>query len=187
VEPSPSMTSAFNDSAVQAGIENVSVVAQGWEKAEVEPHDVVFCANVVYGVAEIEPFVRKLNDTAREAVAIVVYMDAPLAMMSPLWQAVHQERRIDLPALPELLPALWEMDIFPNMQMFPPASRASAPTLETAIAIARHFLYVEPGSEKDERLKQAAVEMAIEAPDGGVSLRTVQARPMGVLWWRKGR
>lgn len=184
VEPSPAMADAFNDSAKQAGIENVSVVAESWEEAKVEPHDVAFCANVVYGVADIEPFVRKLNASAKEIAAIVVYMDAPLAMMSALWQAVHQERRIDLPALPELLPVLWEMDIFPNVQMFPPLARPGAPNMEMATAVARHFLYIEAGSEKDERLKEVAEEMAVRAADGTYSLRAAQTRPQGIVWWR---
>ena len=97
---------------------------------EVEQHSVVFCANVVYGVGEIEPFVRKLHDSASEIVAIVVYYDAPLSMMSPLWEAVHQERRINLPALPELLPVLWEMEIYPDVVTLPGATRPSAPSLD---------------------------------------------------------
>lgn len=184
VEPSPAMVKAFEDAAKTDGVANVSVVQEDWPAAQVEPHDVVFCANVVYAVADIEPFLRKLDDTAREAVAIVVYMDAPLSMMSALWDAVHQERRINLPALPELLPVLWEMGIFPNVEMFPPQAPASAPNLDAALAFARHFLYIEPGSEKDARLSAVAREMAVETPGGGVSLRAAQTRPMGVVWWR---
>jgi len=74
VDPSPSMLGALQEAAADAGIENVSAVEASWEEAEVEPHDVVLCANVVYGVGEIAGFVRRLEDAARDRVAIVLYM-----------------------------------------------------------------------------------------------------------------
>jgi precorrin-6B methylase 2 len=184
VEPSPAMVSVLRSSAKDASIDNVSIVEQGWEEAQVEKHSVVFCANVIYGVGDIEPFVRKLVDAASEIVAVVVYYDAPMSMMSPLWKAVHQEERINLPALPELLPVLWEMEIYPNVNTLPGAVRPSAPSLEMAIQFARHFLYVEPGSEKDQRLEMAAREVAVQTPDGGWSVRPPMTRPQAVVWWR---
>lgn len=184
VEPSPSMIDVLQSAAKDAGLDNVSVVSDTWEDAKVENHSVVFCANVVYGVADIEPFVRKLQDSASETVAIVVYYDAPLSTMSPLWDAVHEEKRINLPALPELLPVLWEMDIYPNVNTLPGVARPSAPTLEAAIQVARHFLYLEPGSEKDKRLEQVAREMATQTPDGGWTVRAPNVRPQAVVWWR---
>jgi SAM-dependent methyltransferase len=111
VEPSPSMLEALRQSALDAGIENVSAVEGSWEEADVAAHDVVLCANVVYGVAEIGEFVGKLAEAARDRVAIVLYMDAPLSRMSPIWTEVHGEERIDMPGLPELLPVLWELGI----------------------------------------------------------------------------
>ncbi len=184
VDPSPSMLDALRESAADAGIENVTAVKSSWEDATVEAHDIVLCANVVYGVAEIEPFVRKLAEAASDRVAIVVYMDAPLSRMSALWAEVHGEKRIDMPGLPELLPVLWEMEIYPNVEMLPPATGTrTLPNLETAIAVARHFLYVEAGSEKEERLRQIAPRFVVETPEG-VAMRGGSERPQGVVWWR---
>ncbi len=183
VDPSPSMLDALRESAADAGIENVTAAESSWEDATVEEHDLVLCANVVYGVAEIEAFVGKLAEAASDRVAIVVYMDAPLSRMSPIWTEVHGEKRIDMPALPELLPVLWEMEIYPNVEMLPPATGTrTLPNLETAIAIARHFLYVEAGSEKEQRLRQVAPKYVIETPEG-VTMRGSE-RPQGVVWWR---
>ena len=182
VEPSPSMVAQLNEGAREAGIENVSAVEAGWGEAEVEPADLVLCANVVYGVADIEPFLTKLDRSATDRVVVVVFMDAPMSMLSPLWKAVHGEERIELPALPQLLPVLWEMGIFPNVEMLPATPR-SAPNMEAAIGLARHMLHVQPGTEKDERLQKAARELAVETPEG-VTLRRQAARPLGVVWWR---
>jgi hypothetical protein len=179
------MTGALVDAAREAGIDNVSTLPALWEDAEVEPADIVLCANVVYGVTEIESFVRKLSDSAREIVAVVAYMDAPSSMMSPLWKAVHGEERIDLPATPELLPTLWEMGIFPSLQMLKPEGQRTAPNLDVAIQFARVFLYVEPNTEADERLRKAADELAVETPNG-ITLRRAQTRPQAILWWKPG-
>jgi SAM-dependent methyltransferase len=184
VEPSPAMVKALQDSAREAGIENVSAVEETWEEATVEPHDVVFCANVVYGVEEIGPFLRKLDEAAKEIVAVVVFMKAPPGMLTPLWNAVHEEPRIDLPALPELLPVLWEMDLYPNVTMMPEPPQRRAPNMDVALAMARSLLWIEAGSEKDARLREAAEKLA-DVTDEGVSLRRGGSRP-GVVWWRKG-
>lgn len=183
VDASPSMLKALEGSAREASIENVSRIEVSWEDAEVEPHDVAFCANVVYGVTDIEPFLSKLDGVARELVAIVVYMEAPLSTLSPLWQAVHQEERISLPALPELLPVLWEMGIYPNVSMMPPTPPRRVPSMDAALAFARHMLHVDEGGEKDRRLVEAADRLADVTPEG-VTLRQA-APPPGVVWWRK--
>jgi hypothetical protein len=184
VEPSPAMQSALAESAKSAGIENYSVVASGWEDAEVEPADVVFCAHVVYALADIEPFVRKLQAKSRDAVAIVLAMQAPLTRMSAFWKAAYQEDRIDLPGLPELVPVLWEMGLEPNITMGPTtAGRMAVPNVDTAIAFARHFLYIEPGSEADKRLLAALPDLVEETPEG-ITMRQWQPPSQGVIWWR---
>ena len=183
VDASPAMLKALDESAREAPIENVSGVEVSWEDAEAEPHDVAFCANVVYGVTDIEPFLRKLDGVARELVAVVVYMEAPLSGLSPLWQAVYQEERIELPALPELLPVLWEMGIYPNVSMMLPRPPRRVKTMEAALTFARHMLRVDEGSEKDGRLIEAADRLADVTPEG-VTLRQA-APPPGVVWWRK--
>ncbi len=63
-------------------LENVKVVADTWEEAEVEPHDLVVCAHVVYTVREIESFIRKLTAHARKTVALVAFGAA--ATTSPI-------------------------------------------------------------------------------------------------------
>jgi SAM-dependent methyltransferase len=182
VDPSPAMIAQFREGAKEARIENVTAVEAGWMQAEVEAADLVLCANVVYGVADIEPWLAKLDGYARERVVVVVFMDAPMSMLSPLWEAVHDEARIELPALPQLLPVLWEMDIFPNVEMVPAKPR-SMPNMDAAIGLARHMLHVEAGTEKDIRLQTAVRDMALETPEG-VTLRRGGARPLGIVWWR---
>ena len=65
VEPSPSMVEQLREGADEAGIANMSVVQANWEDAEVEPADLVICSHVVYGVVDIDHFVRKLDAHAQ--------------------------------------------------------------------------------------------------------------------------
>ena len=80
VEPSPSMVEQLCEGAAEAGISNLSVVQANWEDAEVEPADLVICSHVVYGVVEIDQFVRKLDAHARREVAVFAFMDRPQAV-----------------------------------------------------------------------------------------------------------
>jgi SAM-dependent methyltransferase len=182
VDPSPAMIAALREAAEDAGVSDLGVVEAGWDEADVAPADIVFCANVVYFIADIEPFVRKLAESGRQRAAILAYMKAPPSVASPLWEPVHGETRIDLPALPELLPALWEMNIHPNVEMFPPSARRLLTSREAAAAWARRLLWVEPGSEKEMRLEAALNDLIEETPEG-FTLRGARTRPQGLVWW----
>jgi hypothetical protein len=163
-------------------VTDLNVVEATWEDADVEPADLVFCTNVVYFIADIEPFVRKLAGRARRRVAIQAYMTAPSSVVSPLWEPVHDEKRIDPPALPELLEALWDMGIYANVEMFAASRRRLLPSRDLAEAWARRLLWVEPGTEKDQRLQEVLDELIEETPEG-FTLRGARTQPQGLVWW----
>jgi 2-polyprenyl-3-methyl-5-hydroxy-6-metoxy-1,4-benzoquinol methylase len=48
--------------------DNMTVVASTWEDAVVATADLVICCHVLYGVADPEPFITKLDRSARERV-----------------------------------------------------------------------------------------------------------------------
>jgi Methyltransferase domain len=66
VEPSEGMRSMIPHR------DNMTVVASTWEDAEVAPADLMICSHVLYGVADIEPFIAKLDRCARERVFIML-------------------------------------------------------------------------------------------------------------------
>lgn len=183
VEPSEAMQNALRESAKEHGIDNVVVNCDKWEAANVQPANVVLCAHVVYGVLDIASFLRKLDASATDAVAITVGNVSPLTRMSPLWEVARQEKRIDLPALPDLLRVLWEMHIFPDVRMIDAPRPLSAPNLEVGLQLARHFLYIEPGSVEDERLV-AAVPDLMEETREGISVKGFNLR-QAIVYWRK--
>ena len=186
VEPSSAMAEGLRASAGEAGVKNLSVVQDPWEEAKVEPADKVLCAHVVYGIANIEPFIRKLESHARERVLILAHTASPLAQISPFWKLVHGEERTELPMLPELLPALWEMDIYPDVEMFQKTRPDPIENREVAIKFLRRFLYVKEGTELDWRLISAGKELLTETPDGVVPCGA-KLRQQGLISWSPGR
>jgi SAM-dependent methyltransferase len=66
VEPSEGMRAHLPD------LPNLTVVASAWEDAEVAPADLVICCHVLYGVAEVVPFIEKLERSARERVFVML-------------------------------------------------------------------------------------------------------------------
>lgn len=183
VEPSASMIEELRNVAKEAGIENLTVVERNWEDVDVRPVDVVLCAHVVYGVAEIVPFVGKLNAGAKGRALLLVYMDAPQSQLSPFWKPAHGEERIDLPALPELLEVLWEMAIYPDVEMLETGRSQSFESRDSALDTLRQRLYVAPGSEKARRLEAAADELLVDTRDG-VAIRGAGPRRQALVSWR---
>ncbi len=182
VEPSESMVAALCEGAKQAGIENLSIVQKEWKDASVNPADIVLCAHVLYGTAEIEPFMRKLDSHARERVKVVSFMDSPMSQVSLLWEQIHGEQRINLPALPEMLNVLREMDIFPDVEMVGTADPRSLANRDDAVKMLRKFLYVKPDTKKDAHLQELMDEHLEETPTGLVIKGSRPRRQALVSW-----
>ncbi len=182
VEPSESMLEGLRDTAKESDITNLTIVQRAWEDAEAEPAHVVLCAHVVYGVAEIESFIRKLEAHATKQVLIPTFMESPQSRISPFWKPVHGEERIEMPALPELMSVVWEMGINPDVEMMEIEGPQTFDSREAALEQLRRRLWVNPGTEKDKRLQAAIQELLIESPEGLVA-RGSGPRRQGLISW----
>ena len=166
VEPSEAMVEQLREGARESGITNVSVLTGDWQEMKADHADVVLCAHVLYGVADIESFVQKLVSHSRERVLLLMYMESPQSHLSPFWRPVHGEDRIDLPAMPELMRALWEMDLYPDLELLQTGDTHHFESRDHAIEMLRLRLYVAAGTEQDRRLQTAADELLTDSPDG---------------------
>ena len=183
VEPSQSMVEVLKQGAHQAGIPNIAIVQSGWEEAEVEPAEVVLCSHVLYGVENIVPFIQKLRKYATGSVLILMFVDSPQAHFSPLWKQVHQKDRITLPALREFLSVLWEMDIYPNIEMLESHEVQAYESLDAARQEIRTRLYVSPESAEDRRLDRAMEELLVKTPKG-LAVRGAPSSRLGLISWQ---
>ncbi len=71
VEPSAEIGEVLSTEAKEAKIENVSIVRGLWQEVDVDPAQVVFCAKTIYGVADVETFILKLESHAVDQVLIL--------------------------------------------------------------------------------------------------------------------
>lgn len=182
VDPSPSMLEQMEASAAEVEGANVTGVNAEWESARVESADVVLCSHVVYGVADIRPFLQKLHDHARERVIMVSFVDSPQSGVAPLWEPVYGEERINLPALPELMNMLWEMGIYPSVRMLSPTGPHVFESVEAAVEEVRGRLFIGSDSGRLRRLSES-IGGYLEAVDIGYRIRGARAVRQGVIWW----
>jgi SAM-dependent methyltransferase len=166
VEPSPSMGENLRHLAVEAGIANVTLVARAWDAADVEPADVVLSAHVIYSIEDIGAFVMKLTAHARQQVYMPTFMRPPRARYAPFWRLVHGEDRHELPGAAELMQVLWELGIYPNLEMYAPVPFRPFRDWQRALDALRPRLFVVSDTEQDARLQLAMRELLIETPDG---------------------
>ena len=182
VDPSESMLEQLREAANEAGRSNVDAILSDWETADVDASDVVLCSHVVYGVADIRPFIEKLISHALHRVVLLAFVDSPQSSIAPLWEPVHGEQRINLPALPELMNVLWEMDIYPSVCMLTSTRAQSFESIEAAIDELSGRLFLGEKSHTHAIL-ESVIEDFLERCDEG--FRIVGARPVrqGVIWW----
>ena len=182
VDPSESMLEQLQEAIVEAGQSNVISVHSDWETAEVMQEDTVLCSHVVYGVADIRTFIEKVNAHARRRVVLLSFVDSPQTNVAALWEPVHGERRINLPAMPELVNALWEMDIYPSIRMLTTTRAQSFESVDAATDELSNRLFVTQDSPARLRL-EAVIGDYLESTDEG--WRIVGAKPVrqGLVWW----
>ena len=183
VEPSPSMVQVLGQQLSELSISNVSVVQAAWEDAVVDPADVVLCCHVVYVVKEIEGFVRKLDAHAREKIMVVLFDSSPQASIYPIWQRVHGEDRLPLPALPEFLEVLAELGIDPAVEMLPPHQARGFDSHDHALEELARRLYLAPGSREMAEL-QSVLPGLLEEIDGALTIKGSQPHQPALVSWR---
>jgi 2-polyprenyl-3-methyl-5-hydroxy-6-metoxy-1,4-benzoquinol methylase len=185
VEPSPAMRAVLAEEAARRGVTNIRLVAATWEDADVAPAPLVFAAHVTYGVRPIEPFLRKLDAMATRHAVVLVMRDPPQSPIAPFWQAVHGEARLRLPCRDELLAALRELAIEPEVRSLGPAPPLSLGARADAIDLLRFRLLVGPGTAGDARLL-GVVDALTEERGGEVFVRGAGPNEVFLLRWTPG-
>jgi len=181
VEPSEGMRAVLGDAATREGLENIEIFAERWPGPSKAPvADAGMIVHVAYDIEAIAGFLAQLEAHCRRICIAALFERAPTSDFAPLWPAVHGERRVVLPALPELFSLLFARGRAPAISYvaLPPRSFEN---IEALIAAARRPLWVLEGSEADQRLRDAAAKAAIPF-EGGVSLDT-RPRRVGIVSW----
>jgi SAM-dependent methyltransferase len=183
VEPSQSMVDGLRELASAAKIENVVVIQQRWEDAVASPANIVLCAHALYSIAELEPFLRKLISHAHHKVLLPTFIAPPASRYAPFWRWVYGQDRKSLPGAVELVNVLWELGVFPDVEMFVPESLRPIKDWNQALLTLRQRLFIKPDSEQDERLQEGMRELLIET-DRGLIIKGSEPSRLALIHWQ---
>lgn len=186
VEPSEDSVELLNERVADFGIENITVINEPWEDVPEPEADIVLCSLVLHHVLEAAPFVRKMQQHAKERVAIVEMMETPGAIEMPFYERVHGSAPTPLPGLPKILELLWALEIYPDVTMVEPETAVLDTARDGALEHLRGRLAVEEGTEEDERLRAAADDLLVDIPEG-LTVRGAAPRRSAIISWQTAR
>jgi len=182
VDSSKSMLLELQDSCEEAKIENVSSVFGLWEDAVIDIHEGALCSHVTYGIENIGKFLENVNQYASKRVVIIAFMKSPQAHLENLWREVHEEERVHLPGVPELMDVLWQLEIAPELSIIEHLGPHIYGSEEDAISDLRRRLYVNQGTRKDEILTRV-LNSDLEPTDQGMELANSDGRISCLISW----
>ena len=185
VEPSPAMARLAREQLEQLGRDNWTLVEQGWLQADgLDPASAVLFANVLNPHEDIEDWIDRALSLARGWL-FIVHGSIPEVMphMQRVARALHGEERVAQPGISDLIPALHDMDIYPDVVMFERRfARSYSDTDEAAREIASTLL-IEPSVEALGRIRELIEPDLLVRANGRVALPAVTA-PHALLIWR---
>jgi SAM-dependent methyltransferase len=110
VEPSEAMREGLAAYVAEAGVAGrVAVVPERWEDADVDRHDVVVCAHVLYPIEDVVPFVARLRDAAGRTCLAILRLKASELSPGELFRQFHGEERIPQPDFGDLCAVLGDL------------------------------------------------------------------------------
>lgn len=191
VEPSAGMAAEYEGSRQEAGITNARLLPVSLMAAEGVEGDVAVTCDVTYFVRDIAPFIERMQSVARRRVMILVWSEPPPNRGADLFRRVYGEPLAPMPGHRELLPALWDMGILPDVRVLPAPTWWEGwryPTREEAIESAIFGRW----SREDARDRARSIfdEQFEElfAPDGD-GYRAIWRKPMRelLITWETAR
>ena len=185
VDMSASMGAQFTDIARETGLTNARFVQGDWMEVTGVEADVVLMASVTYFVHDIVPFIEKWQAAARRRVIISVAALSSRDLNADLYQTVFGEDLHVAPAFRELLPVLWEIDIYPEVRIPPLGGRRDAAlpqTHEDATQWALQQLPVDPPADGASRIEAHFDDLFASSPNGFRPLWRPQQRDFLVTW-----
>jgi len=182
VEPKPGMVEGLRHEAGLSGVA-VRVFESSWPEsaAVVGEHDVVLCANVVYDVPDLGPFLEAFHGAARVGVVLEVGTRHPWSGLKQYYRALHGLDRPDGPTVGLLVQVVREtVGTDPEIRRWQRPVRTRFADLQELLDLYRRRLVL-PVERSDELLDLLAPDVVEE--DGWLSLGTGH-REQATLWWR---
>jgi SAM-dependent methyltransferase len=185
IEPSPSMRAQLEQRVAEEQLRNVRVIAGPWPSDDVANCDVAIAAHVLYGVREIEPFLRGMDAAARRACFLLLAFRHPSSFVSPFWERLYGVPRLPLPGALECLNALYQLGITARMELVPLTNRLSFANQQEALEDLRWRLRAPAQPEYDRQIAAAIADLLVQTDDGRLAPRDLPDQA-AVIWWDHG-
>jgi hypothetical protein len=187
VEPSSAMGAQFEASVREAGIGNARWLQSDWQSAQAAG-DVCFCANVVYYIEDIAPFVQKLHTASRRRVMIVMHSTPPRNRDAELAGVIHDGEPVHDPGYRELLPVLWELGLLPDVRVLGKsdfiAERERYPDRAAAVsAVIPARLEAAAANRARQAIEDRFLDLFVPAEEGGYRRRPAQDSRVLLITW----
>jgi SAM-dependent methyltransferase len=184
VEPSPSMRARLEQRLADEQLTNVRVVVNAWPNADASACDVAIAAHVLYGVREIEPFLRGMDAAAGRACFLLLAFRHPSSFVSPFWERLYGVPRLPLPGALECMNALYQLGITARLELVPLTSRLSYANQQEALDDLRWRLRAPAQPEYDRQIAAAIAELLAPTDDGRLAPRDMPDQA-AVIWWER--
>lgn len=166
VEPSPGMRAGMEASISELGVDNVEVVPETWEDADIPMGDHVVCSHVMYAISPILPFLEKLQGHARKRVTVMLRERPPQGNFQELFEQLFGEKRIPLPAMPEFHGLLESLDIEYDLHRLEDRPHGEFRDFDSALRRSTQRLFLIPGSSNTKRLAELLPGCLVPNGDG---------------------
>lgn len=181
VDPSRKMLALLRKRAREEGIANVRTVHGAWQDVAVEPADVVLCAHVVTLVADVVPFVRKLDAAARRRVLLYVGGYAADGVLDPFWRRFHGSPRKPGASWVDALAVLEEEGLDVSVEVVEMRTWSRHETLADAVDAYRDQLVLPRTKEVDAELRRL-LEPWLQRRKGYLCA-PFRTQPAAILGW----
>lgn len=180
VDADQELLDGFAERAARLGVPATMVHGRWPDVAERIPvADVVVCGNVLYNVADVEPFVAALTTHARRRVVVEIADRHPLTTLNPLWTRFHGITRPAGPTASDAIAVLAECGVTPLVSRWDVPVHAEYETFDEMVDVTRRRLCLSArrAGEVAEALRESDVDPGAP-PDLGSSGTTFVT-----LWW----
>ena len=168
IDSSQAMLNELKNISTELNIKNLSSIYGLWEKTfdSIESHDGSLCSHVIYGIEDIETFITAINSVTNKRAVIIAFMESPQGHLGDIWNAVHGEKRIHLPATPQLMDVLWEMGLEPELSILETYVAHRYENRKSAMADLMSRLYINKGTKEHKIIEDMTKRILVNTnPD----------------------
>ena len=185
VEKNPELAASLAERAAQHH-GALEVVEGIWPDVgdTIQVHDVAMCANVVYDVQEIEPFLSTLTALARVGVVVELSPKHPRSNLAPYFNALHRLDRPDGPTYEDFVNVVKQVcGVRPHVEVWCRPGQIWFESWDEILDDYAQRLLL-PGDRRKELRELLASE--VEEDDGRFYVGS-RERTIVTVWWRVDR